>query len=174
MKSTSVMPTPSAFYRDEKPVPATHHPDETWVTGQAEAFARHIEKSGLGGDIAQHDRDSKFTATFDARLKQSGLRIAKSAYRSPNTAAFVERFIQTLQQECLDYFFVFGERHMNYLCSQFVEHYHAERPHQGLENELILPAKKKRKREADVVPLSEVACKSRLGGLLKHYYRKAA
>jgi hypothetical protein len=36
----------------------------------------------------------------------------------------VERFIQTLQQECLDYFVVFGERHMDYLVSEMVAHFH--------------------------------------------------
>ena len=44
--------------------------------------------------------------------------------------------MQSIKQECLDYFVVFGQRHMDYLCREFVEHYHAERPHQGLDNEL--------------------------------------
>jgi hypothetical protein len=33
-----------------------------------------------------------------------------------------ERFIQTLQQECLDYFVVFGEQHMNCVVSEMVAH----------------------------------------------------
>lgn len=40
---------------------------------------------------------------------------------------------------------------MNHLVSEFLAHYHAERPHQGLENELIVkptPPKAKKKREA--------------------------
>ena len=93
----------------------------------------------------------------------------------------MERFIQTLGQECLDYFVVFGERHMNLLVREFLAHYHVERPHQGLENELIVkptPPKSKKKRmasaEPDVVPLSSIRCQTRLGGLLKHYSRKAA
>ena len=60
-------------------------------------------------------------------------------------------------------------------------HYHTERPHQGLENDLIVkptPPKSKGKRKAstepDVVPLSSIRCQTRLGGLLKHYSRKAA
>lgn len=35
--------------------------------------------------------------------------VIKAAHRSPNTAAFVERFIQTLQQECLDCFVAFSQ-----------------------------------------------------------------
>lgn len=65
---------------------------------------------------------------------------------------------------------------MTYLCQQFVEHYHTERPHQGRGNELLLPTTKKcnSSRKADVPTLAEIQCKSRLGGLLKHYSRKAA
>jgi len=63
---------------------------------------------------------------------------------------------------------------MDYLCREFLEHYHAERPHQGLHNELPKPCRKKRKRQPDLIPLADVGCRTRLGGLLKHYYRKAA
>jgi putative transposase len=126
-----------------------------------------------------HDRDSKFSAAFDAELGAAGLRVQKSSFRSPNTVAFVERFIQTIQQECLDYFIVFGERHLNHLCWVFVDYYHRLRPHQAKDNDLLLtgrPRRKKTKRAPpnDVMPLSEIRCEQRLGGLLKHYHRKAA
>lgn len=122
-----------------------------------------------------HDRDTKFCAAFDAEFKKAGLRIQKSAFRSQNAVAFVERFIQTLGQECLDHFIVFGERHLNHLCSVFADYYHRLRPHQGKENELLVSAKRKRRtRPPATIPLTEVRCEQRLGGLLKHYYRKAA
>src|SRR3954470_9790570 len=123
-----------------------------------------------------HDRNTKFTASFDDALKGAGLRVQKAAYRSPNTCAFVERFIHTLGQECLDHFIVFGERHLNHLCSVFLDYYHRLRPHQSKENDL-LAVKRRRKRQPlppKVIPLSEVRCEKRLGGLLRHYYRKAA
>lgn len=124
-----------------------------------------------------HDRDTKFTAGFDRELQAAGLRIQKSPFRSPNTVAFVERFIQTLGQECLDHFMVFGERHLNHLCSVFVDYYDRLRPHQGKENQLLVVTKPTHKRKATApttIPISEVRCEQRLGGLLKHYYRKAA
>jgi len=63
-----------------------------------------------------------------------------------------------------------------------VEHHHEERPHQSLDNGLLaLLPKAKSPRKAKVKPpdeptiaLSEIHCKRRLGGLLKHYYRQAA
>jgi putative transposase len=71
---------------------------------------------------------------------------------------------------------------MSHLTSKFVAHYHAERPHQGKEHELLIkamPAKKGQgktptKPPADVVRLGEIECPQRLSGLLKHYRRKAA
>ena len=53
--------------------PATQHPNEAWVTEQAEAFVRHARAKKLGAEIIMHDRDTKFTAGFDAVLKKAGL-----------------------------------------------------------------------------------------------------
>jgi putative transposase len=101
--------------------------------------------------------------------------VGNRRYRSPNTVAFVERFIQTLGQECLDHFIVFGERHLNYLCATFIDYYHRFRPHQGKENGLLVQKRRHQtQRESDSLQLSEVRCQQQLGGLLKHYYRKAA
>jgi hypothetical protein len=63
------------------------------------------------------------------RAKGEILKIPHEPVYHPHTAG--ARFIQTLQQECLDYFVVFGEQHMNYVDSEMVAHYHEERPHQG-------------------------------------------
>ena len=92
-------------------------------------------------------------------------------------AAFIERFVQTIKQECLEHFVVFGRAHMNYLCDQFRQHYELERPHQSLENELLKRAKKSVKRKVklpDVIRIGDLHCNERLGGLLKHYSRRAA
>ena len=84
-----------------------------------------------------HDNDSKFTKAFDRDLAKRQIDVRKTAFRSPNTNAFVERFIQTIQVELLDHFVVLGQRHFNYLVKVWLEHYHTERPHQSKENELL-------------------------------------
>jgi putative transposase len=135
--------------------------------------------SGLRVATVQHDLDTKFTAAFDKMLKRKQVKVKLSAYRSPNTNAFVERFIQSIQQECLDRFVVFGEQHCDVLVREYVEHYLTERPHQGIgiENEVLSKARG-RGRKKKVVPdktlaLSAVRCRQRLGGLLKSYSRAA-
>lgn len=161
--------------------PTTYHPDEAWVLEQADAFKQHLKDEKLSCKILMHDRDTKFTKSFNEKLSAGKRDVKISAFRSPNTNAYVERFIQSLQQECLDHFVVFGKAHFDHLCSEYREHYHIERPHQSLENEVISLAKDKRRKkskkqlsEPETIPLSSIRCKERLGGLLKHYSRKAA
>ncbi|TWT30579.1 integrase core domain-containing protein [Blastopirellula retiformator] len=137
---------------------------------QAEAFLEHVKSVDLPIETLMHDRDKKLTAKVDATFQAADIRVVKSAYRSPNTNAFVERFIQTLQQECLDHFVVFGEQHMDHLVNEFVDFYHEERPHQGKENELLTPGEP----QPDILSIDSVNCRERLGGVLKHYHRQAA
>jgi putative transposase len=161
--------------------PATLHPDEAWVVAQVASFVKQARDSGLPVKYVQHDRDAKFTRSFDRELKRCRVKTLKSAYRAPNTNAFVERFIQSIETECLDRFMVFGTQHLDHLCAEYLAHYHEERPHQSLDNEPItaprkrgLPKAKRGNLEHEIIPLSEVRCKQRLGGLLKSYSRKAA
>jgi hypothetical protein len=51
--------------------------------------------------------------------------------------------------------------------SNFVAHYHSERNHQGLRNQLISP-------EAGLGSVGELQRRQRLGGMLNYYYRAAA
>ncbi len=161
--------------------PATFHPNEPWVVEQAESFVKKAREQGLPVANVQHDCDTKFPKSFDAAIKRAHAKTIRTAFRSPNTNAFVERFIQTIQQECLDRFVIFGEQHMDHICKEFLTYYHDDRPHQSLDNDPITKPKKRGrpktkpgKIEDEVVPLREVKCKERLGGLLKSYSRKAA
>ncbi|MEZ6073186.1 MAG: hypothetical protein R3C10_23690 [Pirellulales bacterium] len=66
------------------------------------------------------------------------------------------------------------------IVSEFFQHYHKEPPRQGMDNDVLTAAASQpakgddKKPPPDVVPVSQIACRQRLGGVLKHYYRKAA
>ncbi len=158
--------------------PATYKPDEKWMAEQAEAFLRHNQESNLPCKILMLDNDCKYSKPFTNAIEKAKIEVRRTAFRSPNTVAFVERFVQSIQQEALDHFVVFGRQHMDVICSEFVAHYLLERPHQGLDNDLIQkPAPTKQLKSdvtADTIRLSDIRCKERLGGLLKSYSRKAA
>ena len=49
-----------------------------------------------------------FTNAITERLERRGLELIELQYRSPNLNAYIERFVQSIQQECLDRFIVFG------------------------------------------------------------------
>jgi hypothetical protein len=56
---------------------------------------------------------------------------------SPNVNSFAERFVLSIQSECLDRIVPLGEAHLRRSVSGFVRHYRFEPNHQGLGNELI-------------------------------------
>jgi len=45
--------------------------------------------------------------------------------------------VRSIKDECLHRVIPFGERHLRRTIAEYVEHYHRERNHQGIKNELI-------------------------------------
>jgi putative transposase len=157
--------------------PATLYPNEAWVTEQADSFVNQARSQGLRVRYTQRDRDGKF-AGFDSTLKRKRVKVLKSAVRAPNSRAFVERFIGTIRRECLHSFLFLGVAHLNSVIKSFLAFYHQLRPHQGLENELLLKPKQRGRPKTTVedatFSLAEIRCENQLGGLLKSYSRRAA
>jgi putative transposase len=149
---------------------ATEHPTAAWVKEQAEVFAASLPASGLQAKIIFHDRDTKFGRAFDDALRAKGIEVRRSPVHAPNICAYVERWIQSIETECLNHFVVLGEKHFNYLVSSYVNFYLKHRPHQGLDNKPLDHTEP----DDDVPSVSSVRRQSWLGGLLKHYSRKAA
>jgi putative transposase len=73
-----------------------------------------------------------------------------------------------MRDECLRRIVPLGERHLRRIITAYMEHYHRERNHQGLDNQLIVPP------AANENAVGPVSCRERLGGMLKFYYRDAA
>jgi transposase InsO family protein len=121
------------------------------------------------GQYVIHDGDKKFSAAFKKRLDDTGVKRVPLPPRSPWLNAFAERWIQSVKTEALSRMILFGERSLRHVLSEYVVHYHAERPHQGKGNILLFPSAQEEP-DSD----SPVACRVRLGGLLKYYHRKAA
>jgi hypothetical protein len=75
---------------------------------------------------------------------------------------------RSLVEECLERMIFFGERSLQAATVSYVDRFPRERNHQGVGNRLLMPG--------DEVGRSsgEIACRERLGGLLRYYYREAA
>jgi len=118
--------------------PATNNPTEAWAREQTESYLQHAKREKLPVKMMFHDRDAKFSAAVDHDLGNRGIEVRKTAFRAPNTNAYVERFIQTIQQECLDHFVILGQSHFDFLVREWLEHYDTERPHQAMGNDLLM------------------------------------
>jgi transposase InsO family protein len=99
-------------------------------------------------------------------LEDAGVRVVLIPARAPNANAFAERFVRSSKEECLDRMIPIGARHFRRAVTEFVEHYHRERNHQGLGNALIAGA-------PAIDTTRRVRRHPRLGGLLNFYERAA-
>jgi putative transposase len=74
--------------------------------------------------------------------------------------AFAERFVRSIKKECLQRMIFFGEDALRTAVHEYIAHYHTERNHQGLGNQLIIPITTEEKSNGPV------RRKQRLGGTL--------
>jgi putative transposase len=147
----------------------TKHPTAEWMLQMARNATD--ESSGFLRRewYVLHDRDTKFCAAFQDVLRSSGIQPLALPPRSPNLNAFVERWVRSVKQECLSKLILFGETSLRRALSEFMEHYHSERNHQGKSNLLLFPSPGALKTSSR----RPVRCCERLGGLLRYYSRAA-
>jgi putative transposase len=146
----------------------TRHPDSCWM----EQVARNatMQDTGYlnGCRYLLHDRDQKFCREFRETLAAGGVECTRIPARSPNLNAHAERWVRSIKEECLSKVILFGAKSLQRVVSNFLDHYHHERNHQGKDNVLLFP-----------VPVPEagsrgaIFCRERLGGLLKYYSQAA-
>ena len=143
-------------------------PDGAWMKQIARNLTDVDDGFLTGARYLIHDRDPLFTRSFRQVLKSSGVKTVKLPARSPNLNAYAERFVRSIKSECLSQILPLGERHLRQAVKEFTEHYHVERNHQGLDNELIDDQRGAGSMDGDVEG------RERLGGVLNYYYRRAA
>jgi len=147
----------------------TSQPSDAWMKQIARNLTDAVDGFLIKTRTLILDRDPLYTRAFREILKTAGVKVVRLPARSPNLNAFAERFVQTVKSECLARVIPLGEQHLRHMLTQYVEHYHKQRNHQGLGNQLIepLPANSNAIEGA-------VRRRERLGGVLSYYYRAAA
>jgi transposase InsO family protein len=105
---------------------------------------------------------------LDESIKALGLSVLKSPPRAPKANAYAERFARSIKEECLERMIFVGQAALRRAITEFVSHYHIERNHQGLQNQLI------RADSGVGTNGGIVRGRPRLGGILNYYYRAAA
>ena len=107
------------------------------------------------------DRDTKFSAAFRPTVGLGGVHSLR------HLNAYVERFMRSIKEESLGRMIFFGDRSLRNAVRDYLEHYHTERNHQGLNKRLI-------EEPEEQPPDGVIPCRERPGGMLKHYHRTAA
>ncbi|HEY5869096.1 MAG TPA: helix-turn-helix domain-containing protein [Candidatus Tectomicrobia bacterium] len=147
----------------------TPHPHEAWMV----QVARNITMEEWGfispGQYLIHDRDGKYCPAFQQIIDTAGVTRVPLPPRSPNLNAYAERRVRSVKEECLSRLILCGERSLRRARTEYVTHFHQERPHQGKGNVILLPATHARQQ-----PARPIRCYERLGGLLKYYDQEAA
>jgi hypothetical protein len=145
---------------------STPYPDEAFVIQTMRHLTDPVDGALRTRAVLICDRDRKWSAAVQHFLTTAGVRLVQTPFRAPNCNAYAERFVRAIKEECLNKVIPLGERHLRWTVAEFVAHYHGERNHQGLGNELI-----DRLRRQPACGL--VRRRQRLGGLLSFYYRAA-
>ena len=145
----------------------TTNPTGAWVTQQA----RNLSFTGLFDRMRFliHDRDSKFSASFDEVFRSEGIKVIQTPIRAPQANAYAERFVRTIRAECLDWLLIIGRRHLERVLRTYVVHYNCERPHRGLA--LHPPESATTIRPPN---LGRIQRRDLLGGLIHEYHQAAA
>ena len=151
------------------------NPDGAWMKQMARNLTDPIDGFLRDATHLIHDADPLFTDAFKAILRPAnyadseGVTCVKIPPSSPDCNPHAERFVKTIKYECLRHFVFFGPRHLRFVISEFMAHYHEQRFHQGIGSKLIRPMVAN-----ENAAIGEIKCRSRLGGLLNFYYREAA
>jgi len=143
----------------------TPHPMGQWVTQQARNLLMTLDDRAGRFRFLVRDRDTKFTAAFDAVFAAEAIQVLMTPVRAPRANAYAERWVGTVRREVLDRMLILGCRQLRSVLADYVDHYNGHRPHRALGQAPPLGSG-----EAVVlVPAGRVVRRDRLGGVIHEY-----
>ena len=145
----------------------TDQPDSAWVTQQARQLLWQLQDKNPCIRFLIHDRDTKFTSSFETVFVAEGIETVLTPYQAPNANAFAERWVRSVRQECLDRLLIINQAHLRRVLREYAGYYNKARPHQGLDQRAPIPFP----RGPTTGPISR---RDVLGGILHDYRRQAA
>ena len=147
----------------------TAHPTGAWLTQLARNLLMDLDDANRGFRFLIRDRDSKFTAAFDAVFTATDVRIIKTPVRAPRANAIAERFVGTIRRELLDRLLIINQRHAAAVLHEFEHHYNRHRPHPTLRQ--AAPSRPLPRRTT--TEIHKIQRHDRLGGLIHEYQQVA-
>jgi putative transposase len=141
----------------------TANPTAAGATQQARNLTMALPEGNERFRFIIHDRDAKFSSSFDEVFQAEGMEVIRTPVRAPQANAIAERFVGTARRECLDRMLTLSRRHLEATLRIYVSHYNGHRPHRALGMEA--PAPRRRLYEVGT-GLPSVERRDLLGGLI--------
>ncbi len=95
------------------------------------------------------------------------MRVNPTPIHAPKANAFMERWIRSVRDECLDKVLIINETHLRRVMGEDIDFFNTAGPHQDLEQQIPVPKRIHRN-------FGPVRCRSVLGGIIHDHYRDAA
>ncbi|MFI6358538.1 integrase core domain-containing protein [Streptomyces sp. NPDC050743] len=152
---------------------ATAHPTADWIVQLGRNLLMDLEEAGSRARFLIRDRDSKFTATFDALMADAGLKVITTGIQIPRMNSIMERWIQTCQRVLLDGTLIWNLSHLLHALREFETFYNGHRPHQALGQAAPLRPLPRPISEPGNTRHLEIRRRNRLGGTLHEYHHAA-
>jgi len=139
----------------------TTHPTDVWV-------ANALRSATMAGEplaTRKHwilDNDGKYGSQTTAVL---GKKAVWTSIRAPDMNSIAERWVLSIKTECLNHVVLLNESMLRHYVTEYVRHFNAERPHQGIGNVPIGPW--------TATTTGALICDEHLDGLLKSFRRVA-
>ena len=140
--------------------------NSAWVTQQAHQFTWTLAERTSSMRFLIHDRDTKFSRTFDTVFQGQSIEIIRTPFRTPKANAFAERWVRAVRAECLDQLLILNQRHLRRVLTEYIDYYNGSRPYQGIAQHTPIPRL--------CVREGVIHCHEVFGGLLHDYHRKVA
>jgi len=153
--------------------PSTLNPTDEWMQQQARNVSMWAEEEGIDLRFLIHDHDTKFTEAFDEHFRGPKRGPVLTPYAAPIANCFAESWIGSLKRECLNLLFCFSLRQLDHVVQTYVDYHNKFRPHQALGNRPVGVGKDLSPGIGEV-DRESIRCQRWIGGLLNHYYRRAA
>jgi putative transposase len=147
----------------------TAHPVGAWVTQQARNLLMGLDDRVGRFRFLVRDRDTKFTAAFDAVFAAEAIKVLTTPVRAPRANAYAERWVGTVRREVLDRMLILGCQQLHAVLAEYVDHYNGHRPHRALGQAPPLGSGE----PPAFVPAGRVVRRDRLGGLIHEYAQVA-
>jgi hypothetical protein len=103
-------------------VGVTAHPTGAWVAQQGRNLLMELDRRADRLRFLLRDRDSKFTAAFDAVFTAAGIAVIRTPPQAPRANSFAERWVGTVRRECTDRMLIVNERHLASVLSEYTAH----------------------------------------------------